>query len=123
MFDRLRETSQAMPFYPGIESLLYRLAPANIAIVSGNARAVIAAKLAEHGLFPQISCIYGTRQPGDKCEKILRACRLFGVDPANTCMIGDSVSDIRFAKMAGVSSIAVTKGTQVTAGHVLAYIN
>jgi phosphoglycolate phosphatase len=84
----------------------------DIAIVSGNTREVINAKLAAHKRDQYISCIFGAYEPGDKAEKICRACLYFGADPRHACIIGDSVSDIRYAKKAGVKSIAVTWGWQ-----------
>ncbi|MEN8243640.1 MAG: HAD-IA family hydrolase [Thermodesulfobacteriota bacterium] len=112
VFTRLQQQNTAMPFYPGIESLLRELAAPNIAIISGNSREVISAKLAAHALDKQVASIFGAYEPGDKTDKIGRACAQFGADPARTCMIGDSVSDIQYAKKAGVQSIAVTWGWQ-----------
>ncbi len=112
VFERFQEIGPFMLFFPEIESLLRRLVSAKIAIVSGNTREVINAKLAAHKLDHYISCILGAYEPGDKAEKILNVCLYFGADPRHTCMIGDSVSDIRYAKKAGVKSIAVTWGWQ-----------
>ena len=112
VFDRFQTISPTMAFFPGIESLLHRIASKNIAIVSGNAKNVISAKLAAHDLAEKITCIYGALEPGDKVEKILKVCSHFGVDVGSSCMIGDSVSDIRYAKCAGVQSIAATWGWQ-----------
>jgi phosphoglycolate phosphatase-like HAD superfamily hydrolase len=102
----------SMAFFPGIETLLHRIASRNIAIVSGNARSVIYAKLAAHALADKITCIFGAFEPGDKAEKICDACNHFEVDAGLSCMIGDSASDIRYAKRAGVQSIAATWGWQ-----------
>jgi phosphoglycolate phosphatase len=112
VFERFQDIGPSMAFFPEIESLLHRIASKNIAIVSGNAKHVISAKLASHGLADKISCIFGALEPGDKAEKIRKACRHFGVDAGRSCMIGDSVSDIRCAKRAGVQSIAATWGWQ-----------
>ena len=112
VFDRFQAISPTMAFFSGIESLLQRIASKNIAIVSGNAKKVISAKLAAHGLAEKITCIFGALEPGDKTEKILKVCSHFGVDVGLSCMIGDSVSDIRYAKRAGVQSIAATWGWQ-----------
>ena len=112
VFDRFQDIGPSMPFFPEIESLLHRIASKNIAIVSGNAKHVISAKLAAHGLAEKITCIFGAYEPGDKAEKIRNACRYFRADPGLSCMIGDSVSDIRYAKQAGVQSIAITWGWQ-----------
>ena len=112
VFKRLQQADAAMPFFPGIKSLLCQLAPPNTAIVSGNSREVIATKLGAHGLDRHIAWIFGAYEPGDKTEKIIKACSHVDADPAHTCMIGDSMSDIRHAKKAGVLSIAVTWGWQ-----------
>jgi len=112
VFERFQVTGPFMSFFPEIELLLRRLASTNIAIVSGNAREVITAKLAAHELEQQIACILGAYEPGDKAEKIRNACLHFDADPGRTCMIGDSVSDIRYAKKAEVQSIAATWGWQ-----------
>ena len=46
VFERFQAISPTMAFFPEIESLLHRNASKKIAIVSGNAKNVIAAKLA-----------------------------------------------------------------------------
>lgn len=112
VFSRLQASADATPFFPGIEALLRQRASAKNAIISGNAREVIAAKLSAHALDRQVNRIFGAYEPGDKAEKIHRARAEFKADPARTCMIGDSVSDIRYAKQAGVQSVAVTWGWQ-----------
>jgi len=111
-FDRFQTIAPSMAFFPGIEGLLRNMVSKNVAVVSGNAKEVIAAKLAAHSLDKTIPCILGALEPGDKAEKIGRACRFFGVDPGRTCMIGDSTSDIHHAKQAGVRSVAATWGWQ-----------
>ncbi len=111
-FDRFRTMGSAMAFFPEIEMLLRNMATRNVAIVSGNDREVISAKLFVHSLKDTIPCILGALEPGDKTEKIGQACRFFGVAPGRACMIGDSTSDIRHARQAGVWSIAATWGWQ-----------
>jgi HAD superfamily hydrolase (TIGR01549 family) len=112
VFDRFMAIGPSMAFFPGIETLLQRIESKNIAIVSGNARSVIYAKLAAHTLADIITCILGAFEPGDKAEKIRDACNHFEMDAGLSCMIGDSASDIRYAKRAGVQSIAATWGWQ-----------
>ena len=112
VFERFQAISPRMAFFPEIESLLHRISSKNIAIVSGNAKNVISAKLSAHDLAEKITCISGALESGDKTEKILNACNNFGVETGLTCMVGDSVSDIRCAKTAGVQSIATTWGWQ-----------
>ena len=72
IFDRFQEIGPSMPFFPEIEPLLHRIAAKKIAIVSGNAKKVISAKLAAHKLSEKITCIYGGLEPGDKAEKSVR---------------------------------------------------
>ncbi len=112
VFERFQAVSPTMAFFPEIESLLHRIASKNIAIVSGNAKNVISAKLVAHGLAEKITCIFGALEPGDKTEKILKVCNYFETDVGQSCIIGDSVSDIRCAKRAGAQSIAATWGWQ-----------
>lgn len=110
VFERFQAIGPSMAFFPEIESLLHRIASKNIAIVSGNARDVIYAKLTAHGLGDKIDCIYGAHEAGNKAEKIRNACSHFGVTVEQACMVGDSISDIRYAKQAGVQSVAATWG-------------
>jgi HAD superfamily hydrolase (TIGR01549 family) len=112
VFERFQALSPSISFFPGIEALLRRISAKNLAIVSGNSSAVIHAKLASHYLGEAVTCIFGAFEPGDKAEKIRRSCDHFGIDPGLSCMIGDSASDIRHAKKAGVTSIAATWGWQ-----------
>jgi phosphoglycolate phosphatase-like HAD superfamily hydrolase len=112
VFERFQAISPAMTFFPEMEALLHRIASKNIAIVSGNAKNVISTKLEAHELAGNITCIFGALDTGDKAKKILNACKYFGVAGELACMIGDSVSDVRYAKQAGVQSIAVTWGWQ-----------
>jgi phosphoglycolate phosphatase len=112
VFGRFLELSPSIPFFPGVEPLLRRMSAKKLAIVSGNSGAVIRAKLASRGLAQNVSCVLGAFEPGDKAEKISRACEHAGIDAGLACMIGDSASDIRHAKKAGAISIAATWGWQ-----------
>ena len=112
VFERFLDIGPSMAFFPEIESLLHRIVSKKIAIVSGNAKHVISSKLTAHGLAEKITCIFGAHEPGDKAQKIRNVCKYFGVDSERSCMIGDSASDIRYAKQAGVKSIAATWGWQ-----------
>lgn len=112
VFDRFRSANAPVAFFPGITSLLQQLSPKSTAIVSGNAKDIISAQLAAHGLADRIGFIYGALEPGDKAKKIKSVCLEAGVNPALACMVGDAVSDMRYAKQAGVTAIAVTWGWQ-----------
>lgn len=112
VFDRFQSTNAPVVFFPGIKSLLQQLSPRKTAIVSGNAKDIISAQLTAQGLAAKIGLIYGALEPGDKAKKIKTACLEAGVNPAMACMVGDAVSDMRCAKRAGVTAIAVTWGWQ-----------
>lgn len=56
-------------------------------------------------------CATDVQNPKPHPESALRACRLLQVDPSRAVMIGDSVYDIRCAKQAGVTAVAVSYGS------------
>jgi phosphoglycolate phosphatase-like HAD superfamily hydrolase len=56
--------------------------------------------------------VYGVDIPGSKVEKILMAKRQFAAEGEAVFMVGDSLSDVREAREAGVISIAVSWGHQ-----------
>ena len=68
--------------------------------------------LEEHGLANCMDAVYGVDMPGSKAEKILRAKGQFAAQAGMVFMVGDSCSDIRAARQAGVNAIAVSWGHQ-----------
>ena len=54
--------------------------------------------------------VLGAETPGSKAQKLSGAAKRLCVPPGRVYMVGDSVSDIREAKLAGVTSVAVTWG-------------
>ncbi|MCA1899907.1 MAG: HAD family hydrolase [Chloroflexi bacterium] len=83
-----------------------------LGIVTGNSSENVKAFLLAHGLTDCIRAIYGVDTPGSKVEKISLARRQFAAGSEAVCMVGDSASDIRAAREAGVKSIAVGWGHQ-----------
>lgn len=79
-------------------------------IVTTNSSQNVHAFLAQHGLTEFIHAVYGVDTSGTKAQKILMAQNHFLEN--KVFMIGDSLSDIRSAKEASVTSIAVTWGHQ-----------
>ena len=55
-------------------------------------------------------CASDVIHPKPHPESALRACELLGVAPSRSVMIGDSVYDIRCAKQAGLTAVAVAYG-------------
>jgi phosphoglycolate phosphatase len=84
-----------------------------LAIVTTNSSQNVNAFLAQHGLSSFIHAVYGVDTAGTKAKKILMARKqLLKAQEDSVFMIGDSLSDIRSAKEASVTSIAVTWGHQ-----------
>ena len=85
-----------------------------LAIITTNSSQNVHAFLAEHGLSGCIHAVYGVDIPGSKAQKISMAQNRFSADTkrGSVFMIGDSLSDIRAAKEASVTSVAVTWGHQ-----------
>ncbi|MBK6793424.1 MAG: HAD family hydrolase [Anaerolineales bacterium] len=83
-----------------------------IAIVTTNSSQNVHAFLTQHGLDSLIHAVYGVDTPGSKAQKISIARERFVQNGEAVFMIGDALSDIRAAKEAGVTSIAVTWGHQ-----------
>jgi phosphoglycolate phosphatase-like HAD superfamily hydrolase len=82
-------------------------------VVTTNSSQNVSAFLAQHGLASDIHAIYGVDTAGTKAQKIVMAQHQFLENQKeNVFMIGDSLSDIRAAKEAMVTSIAVTWGHQ-----------
>lgn len=83
-----------------------------IAIVTTNSSQNVHAFLTQHGLDSLVHAVYGVDTPGSKAQKISIARERFANNGEAVFMIGDALSDVRAAKEAGVTSIAVTWGHQ-----------
>ncbi|MFN8399331.1 MAG: HAD family hydrolase [Anaerolineales bacterium] len=81
-----------------------------LAIVTTNSSQNVNLFLAQHGLSDRFHAVYGVDTPGSKAQKIGLARERFGEE--TIFMIGDALSDVRAAKEAGVTSIAITWGHQ-----------
>jgi phosphoglycolate phosphatase len=113
--DKFFELQQADPgdvrAFPGIPRVVKELAQQHvIVVVTSSSRSAVRRILARSSLADCVSLIYGGTQPGSKAEKISLAREEFGAAPDDTYMIGDTVSDMRYGKAAGVKTIAVTWG-------------
>jgi len=113
IFRRLTTATNAPPLYPGMASLIRDLSQAYVlAIVTDNAQPVVRGLLGQHDLLRQIALIEGGENQEPKSTKIEKLISRFAIDRNDAFFVGDSVSDIRAAKAAGVKSIAVTYGFQ-----------
>jgi phosphoglycolate phosphatase len=106
-----KETPPAI--FAGLEDVIRHFsANHKIAVVTTNTSQNVHAFLIKHGLDSFIHAVYGVDTPGSKAQKISLARERFVENEEAVFMIGDSLSDVRAAKEAGVTSIAVTWGHQ-----------
>lgn len=101
--------------FEGLNKVIQRLsANHTIAIVTTNSSHNVHAFLVNHGLDRCVQAVYGVDTPGSKAQKISMAKSLLMENRAQEAvfMIGDSLSDIRAAREAGVTSVAATWGHQ-----------
>ena len=99
--------------FDGMEQVITETAKRNkIAIVTGNTTPTVEAFLEEYGLSEYVSILIGVEQKGSKPEKIRRALNELSQTTETAYMVGDSLSDIRAAKEAGIQSIAASWGHQ-----------
>jgi phosphoglycolate phosphatase-like HAD superfamily hydrolase len=100
--------------FPGMAEVVTNVSGHHrVAIISASPGAVIEAVLQREQLTNCVSDILGANAPGSKSDK-LKALRNNSAAPRedSLVMIGDSVSDIRQAKLADALSIGVTWGWQ-----------
>jgi len=99
--------------FPGMKDVVLRLASDyKIAILTGNTSAVVNRFLDHHGLSSSIDKVFGEDIPGDRAVKLAQLVSILGGPGGKSYMVGDAVSDIRVARAASVTSIAVTWGHQ-----------
>jgi phosphoglycolate phosphatase len=112
---RFSEKKSPPAIFNGLSSIVKDLAVHNtLAIITTNSSQNVNAFLVEHGLGKCIHAVYGVDIPGSKAQKISIVRNQLSVDTKreSVFMIGDSLSDIRAAKEASVTSVAVTWGHQ-----------
>ena len=112
---RFAEKKSPPAIFNGLSDIVRKFSVNNtLAIVTTNSSQNVNAFLVEHGLSRYIHAVYGVDSPGTKAQKISIARNLFSADTKQEAvfMVGDSLSDIRAAKEAAVTSIAVTWGHQ-----------
>jgi phosphoglycolate phosphatase len=106
-----KETPPAI--FAGLDEVIRHFsANHKIAVVTTNTSQNVHAFLVKHGLDGCIDSVYGVDSPGSKAQKISMARSRLLEKEEEVFMIGDALSDVRAAKEAGVSSIAVTWGHQ-----------
>jgi phosphoglycolate phosphatase len=110
---KFAEKKSPPEIFDGLEEVIKKLVQEHvIAVVTGNTTENVNAFLRHHGLMDCVRAVYGVDMPGSKVEKILKAKVQFAAEGESVWMLGDSVSDVRAAKEAGVQCIAVGWGHQ-----------
>jgi phosphoglycolate phosphatase len=107
--------TQATGIYPGVESVLSRLRFANIkmALITNKPRRFTLPLLNALQLdqyFSSVLCGDDLVQKKPHPLPVETALKELHVDAENAVMVGDSISDIKSARLAGVKSVAVTYG-------------
>jgi phosphoglycolate phosphatase len=113
--ERFSEKKSPPAIFDGLINIVRRFAVNHtIAIVTTNSSQNVNAFLVEHGLDGCVQAVFGVDSPGTKAQKISIARDQFSVNAnrESAFMVGDSLSDIRAAKEASITSIAVTWGHQ-----------
>jgi len=110
---KFAEKKSPPAIFDGLGEVVKKLAESHLlAVVTGNTDGNVRAFLEEHGLEGCVRAVYGVDMPWSKVEKILMAVSRFATEGEAVFMVGDSLSDIRAAREAGVKSIAVSWGHQ-----------
>lgn len=99
--------------FSGIDEVLRHLQQlAPLCVISSNFRHQVLSALSTYKIAGLISLFFGSDDVGNKAVKLAAACAHFQVEPHHTVFIGDSRSDIRHGKQAGVRTVGVTWGYQ-----------
>jgi phosphoglycolate phosphatase len=110
---KFAEKKSPPAIFDGMGAVVRKLAQRHLlAVVTGNTEGNVRAFLKEHGLEDCVCAVYGVDMPGSKVEKIMMAKNQFAAEGEVVFMVGDSLSDLRDAREAGVKSIAVSWGHQ-----------
>jgi phosphoglycolate phosphatase len=111
--EKFAEKKTPPAIFNGLGEVVRKLAESHVlAVLTENTEGNVRTFLQEHGLEGCIRAVYGVDMPGSKAEKILMAKSQFVAEGETVFMVGDSVSDVRAAREAGVKSIVVSWGHQ-----------
>ncbi|MGZ6346727.1 MAG: HAD family hydrolase [Anaerolineales bacterium] len=113
IFDRLEREPNTLSIFEGIAELLLQLSKQHtLVVVTTNTQKVVERFLNKHGLEKCFARIMGDEWQGSKHEKIIQAAQQFNFEKHSVYLAGDTISDIREARLAGINSIAVSWGYQ-----------
>jgi phosphoglycolate phosphatase len=113
VFRQLAQDTNPLSIFEGISDLLLQLSKLHtLVVVTTNTRKVVERFLIKHGLEKCFARIMGDEWQGSKHEKLIHVAKQFNFEKHLVYLVGDTISDIREARSAGVNSIAVTWGYQ-----------
>ncbi len=112
-YGRLEENAGEIPVFSGMTKAIQKLSKVfAVAVITTNSSTIVETVIAREKISESIDVIAGADIPGTKAEKIIRTMRKLNIAANRTVMVGDTVSDIRQAHLAGVKIVAVTWGWQ-----------
>ena len=113
VFRQLAQDTNTLFIFEGISDLLLQLGKQHtLVVVTTNMHEVVERFLNKHGLEKCFVRIMGGEWQGSKHEKIIRVAQQLNFEKHWVYLVGDTISDIREARLAGINSIAVTWGYQ-----------
>jgi phosphoglycolate phosphatase len=113
VFHQLAQDTNTLFIFEGLSDLLFQLNKQHtLVVVTTNTQKVVERFLNKHGLEKCFVKIMGDEWQGSKHEKIVRFAQQFHFEKHFVYLVGDTISDIREAKLAGINSIAVSWGYQ-----------
>jgi len=112
--ERLVASYSELSLFDGIIELVKKLSSEGhiLAIVTHNTEEAVHSLMKTSGIDQCFSAVLGAETDGEKGDKLKLLQKKFDIVPENTYMIGDSVGDIREAKLADAKAIAVSWGFQ-----------
>lgn len=117
MLEHFRSKPEPPALFAGMGEVVKNLVESShLAIVTGNATALVKTFLKHHGLDAYIHVIVGGEAHATRSQKIFVALNQLGVPAQGAWLVGDAISDIRAAQESGLKSVAVTWGHQSEAG-------
>ena len=99
--------------YPDVEEVVTRLAETYpLGVISNTTREYFERSFPEvlAGLFKKTLFADEVERPKPAPEPLLKILQALGVEPGESCYVGDSLLDVRMAKAAGVRIFSVTTG-------------
>jgi phosphoglycolate phosphatase len=112
-FFRLQQGNWKVGTFPDMVPVILELAKKHtLVIITAGQSDIVTKTLHEFGLGNAISKVLGGDLGLTKAERIEQSRCAFKIDPVDSLMVGDAISDMRQGKRAGVKTVAVTWGFQ-----------